>query len=110
MSVGSVFQSVQTCFGFLLKYSKFTLKSMANPISVNQLMVEQAHQEFTKLMDQISAKFTQLDSGEFGAVGIPAFDAKMHDLAVLFACMSQLCGRLGLLIPAHLHRPPFFKH
>ena len=69
---------------------------MANQIPVNQLTVAQAHQEFTKLVDQISAKFVQLDSGEFGAVGTPAFDAKMHDLAVLFARMSQLCGRLGL--------------
>ena len=83
---------------------------MANLVLVNQLTVAQAHQEFTKLVDQISAKFTQLDSGEFGAVGTPAFNAKMHDLAVLFAHMSQLCGRLGLPIPAHLHRPPFFKH
>ena len=47
---------------------------------------------------------------EFGAVGTPAFDAKMRELAVLFAHMSQLCQRLGLSIPAHLHRPPFFKH
>ena len=83
---------------------------MANQIPVNQLMVAQAHQEFTKLVDQISAKFIQLDLGEFGAVGTPAFDAKMHDLAVLFACMSQPCGRLNLPIPAHLHQPPFFKH
>ena len=58
---------------------------MANFVPANQLTVAQAHQEFTKLVDQISAKFTELDSGEFGAVGTPAFDAKMHDLAVLFA-------------------------
>ena len=70
----------------------------------------QAHQEFTKLVDQISAKFVQLDSGEFGAVGTPAFDAKMRKLAVLFARMSQLCQRFSLSISAHLHRPPFFKH
>ena len=63
---------------------------MANPIPVGQLTVAQAHQEFTKLVDQISAKFVQLDSGEFGAVGTPAFNAKMHELAVLFARMSQL--------------------
>ena len=111
MSVGSAFSKCSDVFlAILLKYSKFTLKSMANQIPVNQLTVAQAHQEFTKLVDQISAKFTQLDSGEFGAVGTPAFDAKMHDLAVLFARMSQFCGRLGLPIPAHLHRPPFFKH
>ena len=74
------------------------------------MTVAQAHQEFTKLVDQISAKFIQLDSDEFGAVGTPAFDAKIHVLAVLFARMSQPCQRLGLSIPAHLHRPPFFKH
>ena len=90
--------------------SKFHPLIMANPIPVGQLTVAQAHQEFTKLVDQISAKFVQLDSGEFGAVGTPAFNAKMHELAVLFARMSQLCQRLGLPIPAHLHRPPFFKH
>ena len=83
---------------------------MANLVPVGQLTVAQAHQEFTKLVDQISAKFVQLDSGEFGAVGTLAFDAKMRELAVLFAPMSQLCQRLGLSIPAHLHRPPFFKH
>ena len=60
------------------------------------MTVAQAHQEFTKLVDQISAKFVQLDSGKFGAVGTPAFNAKMHELAVLFAHMSQLCQRLGL--------------
>ena len=53
---------------------------MANPIPVGQLTVAQAHQEFTKLVDQISAKFAQLDSGEFWAVGTPAFNAKMHEL------------------------------
>ena len=40
----------------------------------------------------------------------PGLDAKMRELAVLFARMSQLCQRLGLSILAHLHRPPFFKH
>ena len=83
---------------------------MANLVLVGQLTVAQAHQEFTKLVEQISAKFVQLDSIEFGAVGTPAFDAKMCELAVLFAYMSQLCQRPGLSIPAHLHQPPFFKH
>ena len=58
---------------------------MANLVPVGQLTMAQAHQEFTKLVDQILAKFVQLDSGEFRAVGTPAFDAKMHELAVLFA-------------------------
>ena len=62
---------------------------MANLIPVGQLTVAQAHQEFTKLVDQISAKFAQLDSGEFGAVGTPAFNAKMQKLAVSFARMSS---------------------
>ena len=71
---------------------------MANLVPVDQLTVAQTHQEFTKLVDQISAKFVQLDLGEFGAVGTLAFDAKMRELAVLFARMSQLCQRLGLSI------------
>ena len=83
---------------------------MANLVLVGQLTVAQAHQECNKLVDQISAKFVQLDSREFGAVGTPAFDAKMHELAVLFARMSQLCQRLSLPIPTQLHQPPFFKH
>ena len=41
---------------------------MANLVPVGQLTMVQAHQEVTKLVDQISAKFVQLDSGEFGAV------------------------------------------
>ena len=105
-----LFRSVQTCFWLSLEIFEIYIKTMANQVPANQLTVAQAHQEFTKLVDQISAKFVQLDSGEFGAVGTPAFDAKMHELAVLFARMSQLCSRLGLPIPAHLHRPPFFKH
>ena len=95
---------------FSVIYSKFYLEIMANLVLVGQLTVAQAHEEFTKLVDHISAKFVQLGLGEFGAVGTPAFDAKMRELAVLFARMSQLCQRLGLSIPAHLHRPPFFKH
>ena len=105
-----LFRGVQTCFWLSLEIFEIYTKIMANLVPVHQLTVAQAHQEFTKLVDQISAKFSELDSGEFGAVGTPAFDAKMRDLAVLFARMSQLCGRLGLSIPAHLHRPPFFKH
>ena len=82
---------------------------MANQIPVNQLTVAQAHQEFTKLVDQISAKFVQLDSGEFGAVGTPAFDAKMHDLAVLFARMSQLCGQAWFTYSGSLASATFLQ-
>ena len=111
MSVGSCFSNCLDVFlAFSVIYLKFYLEIMANLVPVGQLTVPQAHQEFTKLVDQISAKFVQLDLGEFGAVGTPAFDAKMRELAVLFARMSQLCQRLSLSIPAHLHQPPFFKH
>ena len=53
---------------------------MANPIPVGQLTVAQAYQEFTKLVDRISAKFAQLDSGEFGAVGTPAFNNNNNNI------------------------------
>ena len=111
MSVGSCFLNCSDIFlEFSVIYLKFYLEIMANLVPMGQLTVAQAHQEFTKLVDQISAKFVQLDSGEFRAVDTPAFDAKMRELAVLFAHMNQLCQRLGLSIPAHLHRPPFLKH
>ena len=57
---------------------------------VTQLTVEEARKEFNSLADKIAAKYEQLDSGEFGAVGTPAFNAK-SEFAVLFAHMSQLC-------------------
>ena len=65
-------------------------------IPESQLIVEQAHKEFNSLADNIAAKYEQLDSGEFGAVSSPAFNAKSTELSVLFACMSQLCQRLNL--------------
>ena len=58
---------------------------------VNQLTIEQAHKEFNFLVDQIVAISEQLDSGKFGAVGIPAINAKSAILVSLFADMSQLC-------------------
>ena len=58
----------------------------------SNLTVEEAHKEFNSLADRITAKYEQLDSGEFGAVGTPAFNAKSAELAILFACMSQLCN------------------
>ena len=79
-------------------------------VPITQLTVEEAHKEFNSLVDRIAAKYEQLDSGEFEAVGTLAFNAKSAKLASLFACMSQLCGRLNLPMPAQLHRLPFFKH
>ena len=49
---------------------------------VNQLTVEQAHKEFTSLADKIAAKYEQLDSHEFGAVGNPPFNAMSTELQV----------------------------
>ena len=96
------------CFGFLSKL--FEISPVTHGKSNSGGPVNSGLSPPGVLVDQISAKFTQLDSGEFGAVGTPAFNAKMHELAVSFARMSQLCQRLGLPVPAHLHRPPFFKH
>ena len=58
---------------------------------VHQLTVDQFHKEFNSLVEKILAEFEQLDSGDFGAVGTPAFNAKSAELVVLFAHMSQLC-------------------
>ena len=50
----------------------------------SQLIVEQVYKEFNSLADKIAAKYEQLDSGEFGAVGSPAFNAKSTELSFLF--------------------------
>ena len=67
-------------------------------------------QEYNSLTDQIKAKYEQLDSGKYGAVGTPAFNAEACELANLLACVSQLCQKLNLLTPKELNRPMFFKH
>ena len=74
------------------------------------LTVWEAHKEYNSLMDQIGAKFEQLDSGEFGTVGTPAFNAEACELANLLACVSQLCQKLNLPPPKELYLPTFFKH
>ena len=78
--------------------------------SVNKLTVEEAYKEFNSLVDNISTKFMQLDLGEFWAVDTPTFNAKSTELAALFACMSQLCQRLNLPMPTHLHGLLFNIH
>ena len=55
-------------------------------------------------MDQIRAKYEQLDLGEYGAVGTPAFNAEACE-ANLLACVSQLCQKLNLLTPKELYSP-----
>ena len=70
------------------------------------LTVQEAHKEYNSLTDQIWAKYEQLDSGKYGAVGTPAFNA---ELANLFVWVSQLCQKLNLQTPKELYRPTFFK-
>ena len=73
-------------------------------VPVSHLIVEEAHKELNSLADEIAAKYEQLDSSDFEAVGTPAFNAKSAKLASHFARISQLCQKLNLPIPAQLHR------
>ena len=66
------------------------------PKPVYLLTVQEAHKEYNSLTDIIWAKYEQLDSGEFGAVGTPAFNAEACKLANLLARVSQLCQKLNL--------------
>ena len=61
-------------------------------------------------MDQIQAKYEQFDSGKFGSVGTPAFNAEACELANLLAHVSQLLQKLNLPPHRELYRPMFFKH
>ena len=61
-------------------------------------------------MDKIRVKYEQLDSGEYGAVSTPAFNAEACELANLLARVSQLCQKLNLLTSKELYRLMFFKH
>ena len=72
--------------------------------------MQEAHKEYSSLTDQITAKYEQLDSGEFGSPGTPAFDAEACELAHLFTHVRQLCTKLNLPTPKELYRPMFFKH
>ena len=74
------------------------------------MTVQEAHKEYNSLTDQIRAKYEQLDSGEFGSPGTPAFDTDTYELANLLARVSQLCTKLNLPTPKELYRPTFFKH
>ena len=61
------------------------------PKPVYLMTVQEAHKEYDSLMDKIRAKYEQLDSGEFGSPGTPAFDAEACELANLLAHVSELC-------------------
>ena len=74
------------------------------------MTVQKGHKEYNYLTDQIRAKYKQLDSGEYGAVGNPAFNAEAYELANLLACVRQLGQKLNLLTPKELYRAKFFKH
>ena len=80
------------------------------PKPVYLMTVQEAHKEYNSLTDQIRAKYKQLDSGEYGAVGTLAFNAEASELANLLAHVSQLCQKLNLPTPKELYRSMFFKH
>ena len=57
------------------------------------MTVQEAHKEYSSLMDQIRTKYEQLDSGKFGSPGTPVFDAEACELAHLLAHVSKLCKK-----------------
>ena len=63
--------------------------------------MQEALKGYNSLTDQIWAKYKQLDSGKYGAVGTSAFNAGACELANLLAHVSQLCQKLNLLTPKH---------
>ena len=90
---------------------EITFKLLAvMPKPVFLMTVQEAHKEYNSLMDEIRAKYRQLDSGKFGSPGTPAFDAEACELANLLARVSQLCTKLNLPTPKELYRSTFFKH
>ena len=92
----------------ITNYIEITWSVMSKPVYL--LTVQEAPKEFNSLTDQIRAKYEQLDSGEYGVVGNPAFNAEACELANLLAHVSQLCQKLNLPTPKELYRPTFFKH
>ena len=80
------------------------------PKPVYLMTVQEAHKEYNSLTDKIRTKYEQLDSGEFGSPGMPAFDAETCELAHLLARVSELYIKLNMPTPKELYRPTFFKH
>ena len=71
---------------------QITLKLLDQSCQTVFLMtVQEAHKEYNSLTDQIQVKYKQLDSGQYGAVGTPAFNAEACELANLLPCVSPLC-------------------
>ena len=75
------------------------------PKPVYLLTVQEVHKEYNSLTNEIRSKYEQLDSGEYRAVGTPAFNTEACELANLLACVSQLCQKLNLPTPKELYRP-----
>ena len=97
-SVGSLRQDV-FLFGSYRQcrntnYIQNTQSIMPKPVFL--MTVQEAHKDYNSLMDQIRAKYEQLDSGKFGTVDTPAFKAEACELANLLAHVSQLCQKLNL--------------
>ena len=63
---------------------------------VNELTIEQVHKEFTSLVDKILAKFHQLDSGKFGAVGTCGFNTKSTELESFLEALKSTFSDLNL--------------
>ena len=55
-------------------YIEITWSVMPKPVYL--LTLQEAHKKYNSLTDQIWAKYEQLDSGKYGAVGTPAFNAE----------------------------------
>ena len=89
-------------------YIQNTQSTMPKPVYL--MTVQETHKEYNSLMDQIRAKYEQLDTGEYGSVDTPAFKAEACELANLLACVSQLCQKLNLPPPKELDRLTVFKH
>ena len=101
------------CFGIfdvfdIGNYIEITQSVMPKPVYL--ITVWEAHKEYNSLMDQIRAKYKQLDSGEYGTVDTPAFKAEACELANLLAHVSQLCQKLSLPTPKELYMSMVFKH
>ena len=106
-----IFHRDQTCLASLtsptLKLSYLLYLSCPNQ---STWWLCRRHTRSTTLVDKIRAKCEQLDSGEFGSPGTPAFDAEACELAHLLPRVSKLCQKLNLPPPKELYRPTFFKH
>ena len=101
------------CLSLMSLTLEITLKLLNQSCQkpLNLLTVQEAHKEYNSLTDQIQAKYKQLDSDEYGAVGTPVFDAEACELAnLLVRVIGQLCQKLNLPTPKELYRPMFFKH